>query len=678
MPDGRAQSHLTRRLMVFGPALIVVASGVLALGALRAELTTRRLVIHTRDVLETSSSLLTTLIGAESAQRGFVITGDTAFLGPDYPSRPRADRLIRDLRGLTRDNVLQQSRVDTIALLSGERLAHIDSSVIAMLAGQRQRAAGFVAPGPGRQLVADIRRVISELQSDEERLLHAREQAERSATRLTSVVILLATLVVALFALSVNRNYDRALLDRRAAATDAQAANTQLQEQAVELEAQANAANAAAHEAELARDNAHTALLSAEASERRAERLQVATEAFSGALSHTAVAQLIVEQALAALNADSGILAELEPATDLLRYVAVRNMTVSNLGGTISINLDLPLCTAARTCRPVLLSNPNAIREEFPAVVAAHMRDGVRAVAAFPLVSTGRVLGALLLRWKEERTLSPVDVSFASALSRIAAEAFVRARLFEAEREARAAAESSNRAKAAFLASMSHELRTPLQAALGFSQLMRTGMYGPINDQQAEILGRVERSQTHLARLIDDILDFARLEAGRVSVRIESVAVTEAISDLMSLVEPQAAAKGVNLLLLAPAESLRVQADRRRLQQVLINLVGNAIKFTPEGGTIRVSGLRLGDQVVLRVRDTGVGIPADRLDAIFEPFVQVDDGLTRSQTGAGLGLAISRDLTRAMGGDLAVESVVGGGSTFSVLLPLALGDMAEV
>src|SRR5205085_3821428 len=134
---------------------------------------------------------------------------------------------------------------------------------------------------------------------------------------------------------------------------------------------------------------------------------------------------------------------------------------------------------------------------------------------------------SLLVRWKTPRALTPTDVSFMNALSRIAAESFDRARLFDAEREARTQAEGANRAKAAFLASMSHELRTPLQAALGFAQLVRSQVFGPINDEQSEALARVERSQTHLARLIDDILDFARLEAGRVRVLVEAVPVKE-------------------------------------------------------------------------------------------------------------------------------------------------------
>jgi signal transduction histidine kinase len=277
----------------------------------------------------------------------------------------------------------------------------------------------------------------------------------------------------------------------------------------------------------------------------------------------------------------------------------------------------------------------------------------------------------LVVRFRHPRSLGAVDRSFMNALSRIAAEAFDRARLFDAERDARAAAEAANRAKAAFLASMSHELRTPLQAALGFAQLMRSGLYGPVTNEQAEVLGRVERSQTHLARLIDDILDFARLEAGRVRISLGSVVVAEVFDDLAPILEPEAEAKRITLEVAAPPKQVAARADRHRLQQILINLVGNAIKFTPEGGRIMVDAFDDDARVLIRVADSGLGIPADRLQSIFEPFVQVDSELTRRASGAGLGLAISRDLARMMGGELTVQSEIGKGSMFSVSLPVA-------
>jgi signal transduction histidine kinase len=321
----------------------------------------------------------------------------------------------------------------------------------------------------------------------------------------------------------------------------------------------------------------------------------------------------------------------------------------------------------------VVLTGRDAIRERFPAVAAAHAADGVEAIAAFPMETGGRVLGGLLVRFTAPRVLGVLDRSFMGAMSRIAAESFDRARLFDAERDARFAAEAANRAKAAFLASMSHELRTPLQAALGFAQLMRSGLYGPVTDEQAEVLARVERSQTHLARLIDDILDFARLEAGRVRINLESVEISQVFADVAPIVAPPADAKRVALELAPVSDHVRATADRHRLEQILINVIGNAIKFTPDGGTVRVECVRDDARVTVRVRDTGVGIPADRLQSIFDPFVQVDSEFTRTASGAGLGLSISRDLARMMGGELTVESTLGIGSTFSLSLPAADG-----
>ena len=193
-------------------------------------------------------------------------------------------------------------------------------------------------------------------------------------------------------------------------------------------------------------------------------------------------------------------------------------------------------------------------------------------------------------------------------------------------------------------------------------------MFGPINQEQSEALARVERSQTHLARLIDDILDFARLEAGRVRVLLEAVRVKEIIDDLIPLVEPQAVLKQISVTAETP-EGLVVAVDRQRMRQIMVNLVGNAVKFTNPGGAVRVVVRPEATWIRFDVHDNGVGIPADRLKEIFEPFVQVDDALTRTASGAGLGLAISRDLARAMGGELSVKSEPGKGSVFSVSFP---------
>ncbi|MFL5579829.1 MAG: sensor histidine kinase [Gemmatimonadaceae bacterium] len=246
-----------------------------------------------------------------------------------------------------------------------------------------------------------------------------------------------------------------------------------------------------------------------------------------------------------------------------------------------------------------------------------------------------------------------------------------RQQLLAREREARQQAEAANRAKSEFLAMMSHELRTPLNAIGGYAQLLELGIRGPVTPEQREDLERIERSQRHLLSLINDVLNFAKLEAGRVDFSITTVAMREVLLGVEALVLPQLAAKGLRYADAGECRDIAVRADEEKARQVLINLLSNAIKFTPPGGEIRLECAVDGEWVRTTVTDTGAGVPADRLEAIFEPFVQVDRGLTSRQEGTGLGLAISRDLARRMGGELTARSTVGRGSDFVLTLPRA-------
>ncbi|MEO7964191.1 MAG: ATP-binding protein [Gemmatimonadaceae bacterium] len=241
--------------------------------------------------------------------------------------------------------------------------------------------------------------------------------------------------------------------------------------------------------------------------------------------------------------------------------------------------------------------------------------------------------------------------------------------LHEAQR-ARREAESANRSKNDFLATMSHELRTPLNAIGGYAELLQLGIHGPISPEQDTALKRIQHSQSHLLGLINNVLDFAKVEAGAVEFALENFALGEFLAQCEALTLPQIMQRGLHFENRGCPSWLAVHADRDKVRQVVLNLLSNAVKFTSVGGTIALSASLAADvRVAISVSDTGDGIPHDELERIFHPFVQVDLSLTRKHHGTGLGLAISRDLARGMGGDLTVESSVGGGSTFTLWLP---------
>jgi signal transduction histidine kinase len=236
---------------------------------------------------------------------------------------------------------------------------------------------------------------------------------------------------------------------------------------------------------------------------------------------------------------------------------------------------------------------------------------------------------------------------------------------------ARQEAELANRAKADFLASMSHELRTPLNAIGGYVELVEMGIHGPVTPAQREALGRVKMSQQHLLTLINDVLTFAKVEAGRIDLDLREHSVSGLLATIEPLVSPLAEAKQIVLSVDACDPSLGLAGDAERTRQILLNLVGNAIKFTGPGGRVRLTCEERDGWAEIRVSDNGPGIAPEKQESIFDPFVQVERRFSNPREGVGLGLSISRDLARAMGGELSVASVPGEGSTFTLRLPRA-------
>jgi PAS domain S-box-containing protein len=246
-----------------------------------------------------------------------------------------------------------------------------------------------------------------------------------------------------------------------------------------------------------------------------------------------------------------------------------------------------------------------------------------------------------------------------------------RERLLESERAARLSAEQAGLARTRFLATMSHELRTPLNAIGGYAELLSLGLRGPVTEAQQTDFQRIRRAQKHLLGVINDILSFAKLESGSVLFHMEAVPLSVTFLEVAVMIATQAASKGLALEVEACAPEVMVLADHERLKQVLMNLLSNAVKFTSPPGTVRMKCAVDHERVRIYVSDSGIGISADKLEAVFQPFMQVDADFNRSAQGTGLGLAISRDLARGMNAELTVQSEYGAGSTFELSIPRA-------
>jgi len=298
-----------------------------------------------------------------------------------------------------------------------------------------------------------------------------------------------------------------------------------------------------------------------------------------------------------------------------------------------------------------------------PGVPAGRGGEAVESGIITPLNAHGRTVGAIAVATVRggRRPFREDDVWLVEELGCRAGLALDNARLFRQ-------AEAGNRAKSSFLAIMSHELRTPLNAILGYVDLFEAGIAGPVATSQRDYLGRVRASARHLFTIIEEILTYARLEAGTEEVTIEDVDLGWLVREVVAFIEPAATAKRLDLSVKQPAEPVLVRSDSGKLRQVLLNLLGNAIKFTDEGG-ITVSFGREDASVTVGVRDTGIGVAREHLEDIFEPFWQVQQGATRRAGGTGLGLAVTRRLVHLLGGDLLVHSEPGHGSEFLVQLP---------
>jgi signal transduction histidine kinase len=411
---------------------------------------------------------------------------------------------------------------------------------------------------------------------------------------------------------------------------------------------------------------------------RRAVGLQRVSGALAGTLTAGEVAAAVVRHGRDAVGAAAGSFFALTADAGTLELLASEGYAETSVRAfaRIPVTPGRPLSDAVLGDAPAYLRSLEEADGRYPEMAPVLRATGYEAFAALPVRAGAGPEAAFSFSFAAPRAFDAEETAFLETLAAQAGQALERARLVEAERAARAAAEEANAAKTQFLSTMSHELRTPLNAIGGYAELLAMGLRGPVTEAQRVDLERLRRANQHMARLVTDVLNFARLDAGQVEYRVEAVELGPLVADLETLVGPQLAAKRLAFDHdgCAPdtpaAHTLR--ADAEKVRQILLNLLSNAVKFTDAGGRVALACATdpAGGVVRLRVTDTGRGIPADQRERVFQPFVQVDRHRTHeSQQGVGLGLAISRDLARGMGGDLTLESEPGVGSTFTLTLP---------
>jgi signal transduction histidine kinase/CHASE3 domain sensor protein len=629
----RQLSPTVRLAATAGSAAIILLLALLTYANIRRSRATTAAVRHTDRVVLLIDRTLGDLADAETGQRGYLLTGDSLYLAPYRLGASRFDADLARLRAMTADNPRQQAQLREMGTLGAAKLAELAQTVDLFRAGNRQGALDVVRSGRGERLMERIRAVAGALYAEEARLLRQREAREvRHRTRVLWILLASGAIGAAL-ALLIGL-----IFSRYAAAQDAAVA------------ALGRRAREGVALAEVAR------------------RLATAHETDD-------LLQRIADGALYATRAHGAFVERVDAARTYVRVAAAAGQGVPSVGNSIPYPGSLAADVLERD-EPEWIADVS--REQRPIAAALESCCAGCAALVVPLISEGDALGALVLLG-EPRHL-PFQrrvVERARTLADLAAVALRRSILHS---EARAASE----AKSAFLATMSHEIRTPVNAVIGYAEILEMQIDGPLTERQAAHVRRVRAGGEHMRTLVEDILDLARIEAGALAVARNAASVRAVARSAMEMMSSQARAAGIGLVDACDGpEDLSFSGDEDRVRQVLLNLVSNGLRFTAPGGTVRVrcraadgvdESPHLGGPgalVRIDVEDDGIGIAAEDQERIFESFVQLETGYTRTREGSGLGLSISRHLARLMGGDLTVRSRPGQGSCFTVWLPRA-------
>ncbi|MHC5614409.1 MAG: AAA family ATPase [Nostoc sp.] len=440
-----------------------------------------------------------------------------------------------------------------------------------------------------------------------------------------------------------------------------------------------------AHRGAIAIDNARLyqeaqqAQTRAEIALERIARLQSITAALSESLTPAQVSEVIAEQSMAALGASSALVALVNESKTELEIVRAVGFSPDLVDAwrNFSIDSSSPLAEAVRTGKPIWAEPIQNRVARYPHLTQMYAQYDFEAWITIPLMVEGWAVGGISLGFAHFQELSGEDQAFILAVAQQCAQAIARAHLYEAERRARNAAESANRIKDEFLAVLSHELRTPLNPILGWAKLMRSRKLDKATSDRA--LETIERNAKLQTQLIEDLLDVSRILQGKLNLNFESINLLSVIEAAIETVRLSAQAKSIQIQTIFESGVAQVLGDANRLQQVIWNILSNAIKFTPTGGEVKIKLEEVDSQVQICVTDTGKGIVPEFLPYVFDYFRQADGATTRKFGGLGLGLAIVRHLVELHGGTVQAESLgEGKGAIFTVKLPCLEDESKEI
>jgi signal transduction histidine kinase len=401
------------------------------------------------------------------------------------------------------------------------------------------------------------------------------------------------------------------------------------------------------------------------------------SQAVSSTLDLRNVLETIVSRAVQLSGSDQGIVYEFDEDSQIFHARATHRITSKHLERVQTTPIRLgegAIGRAGVIQEPVQVVDTQAEGQLVaPQVRELLLREGMRSLLAVPLVREQRLLGGLVILRREPGAFATDVVGVLQTFATQSVLAIQNARLFRELADKSRQLEAASRHKSEFLANMSHELRTPLNAVIGFSEVLTERMFGELNEKQDEYLKDIHASGQHLLSLINDILDLSKIEAGKMDLELSEFDLAMTIDNALMLVRERAARRSITLNTAVDERVGQVQADERKIRQVLLNLLSNAIKFTPEGGRIHVEARSVNESIEVSVTDTGVGIAPEDQEAVFEEFRQVGTA-DKKVEGTGLGLALSRKFIELHGGTIWSESQVGEGSTFTFTVPVRHGE----